>query len=73
MSGRKERGNIETKVRDTHKQQFGDHWNNPQPKTLYLATDFKEHITLPIGPDEKGDWWYAGSRPVMNECNDISL
>ena len=31
-------------------------------QTLYFQMDFKEHDTLPVGPEEDGDWWYANSR-----------
>ena len=34
----------------------------PEADTLYYQMDFLQHRTLPIGPEEGGEWWYANAR-----------
>jgi hypothetical protein len=29
---------------------------------LYMLYDFKQHISLPLAPQEGGKWWYAKAR-----------
>ena len=41
------------------REQAGD---APKPGTIYYQMDFLEHRTLPVGPDEGGEWWYAHAR-----------
>jgi len=50
------------KVRDAQKQAHDAAWNNPSEGIVYARMDFAENWNLPIGPDEAGSWWYAGSR-----------
>ena len=37
-------------VRDKQNAAFLTDWHEPQPGWLYLALDFKQHDTLPVGP-----------------------
>ena len=36
--------------------------DKPGESTLYYHMDFLQHRTLPIGPEEGGEWWYANAR-----------
>ena len=51
-------------LRDAQKAQSKKDLNTPSDGHLYFWMDFKEHVTLPVGPEEDGDWWY----PVVIVC-----
>jgi len=47
--------------RDECKDAYTTHWDNPEPDTLYVHCDYKEHDQLPVGPREIGEFFvYAG-------------
>ena len=50
-------------LRDRHKACVLRDWYEPKPAVVYLQADFKQHVTLPVGPQEIGDWCYANARP----------
>ena len=37
-------------VRDHQNEMFLEDFHNPDPNSLYMALDFKQHDTLPLGP-----------------------
>ena len=49
-------------VRDRSKEVNSEHRRHPADGTIYFQFDFKEHDTLPVGPEESGDFWYANAR-----------
>ena len=49
-------------LRDRHKDLLVSHWDTPLEGVAYIQADFKQHVTLPVGPSERGDWWYANAR-----------
>ena len=48
-------------LRDKHKQEYRQNFDDPEQDALYFHMDFKEHDKLPVGPKESGDWLYAGN------------
>ena len=49
-------------IRDRSKEINTEHRLHPADGTLYFQIDFKEHDSLPVGPEESGDYWYAHAR-----------
>ena len=49
-------------IRDRSKDINTEHRLHPADGTIYFQLDFKEHDTLPVGPEETGDFWYANAR-----------
>ena len=49
-------------LRDRHKELLVRDWDTPLEGVAYIQADFKQHVTLPVGPTETGDWWYANAR-----------
>ena len=49
---------LKKQVRDAFQAQL----DNPSRGFTYVVMDFQELGTLPIGPDEVGDLWYANNR-----------
>lgn len=49
-------------LRDSSQEARKSAEENPEEDELYWQMDFLQHRTLPIGPDEGGDWWYAYAR-----------
>ena len=49
-------------VRDAYQDMRYAADDTPEDGTLYYQMDFLEHRTLPLGPDEGGEWWYANAR-----------
>ena len=49
-------------VRDTHKKLLLDMWDGAPENECCVQMDFKQHVTLPVGPVEEGNWWYAHAR-----------
>ena len=49
-------------LRDRQNEAFLKDWHTPCPDTVHELLDFKQHDTLPVGPSEKGSWWYANAR-----------
>eukprot|EP00973_Karenia_brevis_P085052 11804186-Karenia_brevis.AAC.1 len=39
-------------LRDVHNKEFQKDWDVPGNNTLYVQADFKQHDTVPVGPDE---------------------
>ena len=46
-------------LRDAVKDFFWKCHDEPCEGSFYYQMDFLEHKTLPMGPDESSDWWYA--------------
>ena len=49
---------LKKRVRDAFQEQL----DNPREGFTYVVMDFQELGTLPIGPNEVGDLWYANNR-----------
>jgi hypothetical protein len=47
------------------KKQYDSQVNNLQPKTGILIFDFKENVTLGVGPRELGQSWYTKERRTI--------
>jgi len=40
-------------------------WEQPPAGTLCVRSDFGENRTVPLGPEDSQDWWFATSRPII--------
>jgi hypothetical protein len=49
-------------LRDTVQELYEKACDDPSESTLYWHMDYLEHKSVPIGPDEAGNWWYANAR-----------
>ena len=49
-------------LRDNKKAVFRKRWDSPQDGHATFLMDFKQHDTIPIAPEEDGDYWYAAGR-----------
>ena len=49
-------------LRDAYQDERDRLEETPEEQTIYYQMDFLEHKTLPLGPDEGGQWWYANAR-----------
>ena len=48
--------------RDAYQEVRAKSDQEPAEDTMYYQLDFLQHRTLPMGPEEGGEWWYANAR-----------
>ena len=49
-------------ARDAHLHLQHECVDHPGDGDFNIQIDFGEHDSVPMGPEERGDWWYAHSR-----------